>query len=57
MKSKEKLRKMRVDIRLGLTAKELAKKYNISEVAARNYRTHYLKAIKRQKELKVNANY
>jgi hypothetical protein len=53
-KSQEKLKRMRIDIRLGLSVGELSKKYNISECSARNYRTNYLKTIEKQKEMSLN---
>ncbi len=51
MKSAEKLKNMRIDIRMGLTAQELADKYKISVESARNYRSNYLKVIQKQKNL------
>ncbi len=51
MKSAEKLKNMRIDIRMGLTAHELADKYKTSVDSARNYRSKYLKVIEKQKEI------
>jgi hypothetical protein len=48
---KAKIRKMRIDIRLGFTAEQLAKKYHISKNSAAKYRNRYIKVIKKQREM------
>ncbi|WP_187296379.1 hypothetical protein [Tepidibacter mesophilus] len=55
MITKAKLKKIRQDVRLGLTTEELSKKHNISYCSARNYRTNYRKALKKQKEMGLYA--
>lgn len=55
VKSTEKLKQMKIDIRMGMSAKEIAKKHNLSEESARNYIRYYSKALEKQKELKLNA--
>jgi transposase len=55
LKSTEKLKQMKIDIRMGMTAKEIARKHNISEESARNYIRYYSKTLEKQKEMKLNA--
>ena len=47
--NKEKMKQMRIDIRMGMTSERIAKKYKISQCSARNYIRNYKKALEFQK--------
>lgn len=50
-KANKTLGKIRIDIRMGMSAKEISKKYNISISSAKNHIRYYSKTLEKQKEM------